>query len=136
MVNRLFGSCDAKRVRNRYAERLVALVCCVWFAGCAGPTQLQPSKQHLTPGPLVAGPPPEFSVAPPSPPPPRPSTRQELYSVVMRDVPVQDLLFALARDAKLNIDIHPAITGTVTMNVSDQTLVEILDRVARQVDLR
>ena len=54
----------------------------------------------------------------------------------MRDVPVQDLLFALARDAKLNIDIHPAITGTVTMNVSDQTLVEILDRVARQVDLR
>jgi general secretion pathway protein D len=54
----------------------------------------------------------------------------------MRDVAVQDLLFALARDAKLNIDIHPAITGTVTMNVSDQTLVEILDRVARQVDLR
>ena len=136
MVNRLFGSCDIKRVRNRYAERLVGLMCCIWFAGCAGPTQLQPSKQHLTPGPLVAGPPPEFSVAPPSPPPPRPSTRQELYSVVMRDVPVQDLLFALARDAKLNIDIHPAITGTVTMNVSDQTLVEILDRVARQVDLR
>ena len=54
----------------------------------------------------------------------------------MRDVPVQDLLFALARDAKLNIDIHPAITGIVTMNVSGQTLVEILDRVARQVDLR
>ena len=136
MVNRLFGSCDVKRVRNRYAERLAGLMCCIWFAGCAGPTQLQPSKQHLTPGPLVAGPPPEFSVAPPSPPPPRPSTRQELYSVVMRDVPVQDLLFALARDAKLNIDIHPAITGTVTMNVSDQTLAEILDRVARQVDLR
>ena len=136
MVNRLFGSCDVKRVRNRYADRLAGLMCCIWLAGCAGPTQLQPSKQHLTPGPLVAGPPPEFSVAPPSPPPPRPSTRQELYSVVMRDVPVQDLLFALARDAKLNIDIHPAITGTVTMNVSDQTLVEILDRVARQVDLR
>ena len=67
---------------------------------------------------------------------PRPSQRQELYSVVMRDVAVQDLLFALARDAKLNIDIHPQITGTVTMNVNDQTLVEILDRVARQVDLR
>ena len=70
------------------------------------------------------------------PKPPRPSERQELYSVVMRDVAVQDLLFALARDAKLNIDIHPAITGMVTMNVSDQTLVEILDRIARQVDLR
>jgi MSHA biogenesis protein MshL len=70
------------------------------------------------------------------PKPPRPSQRQELYSVVMRDVAVQDLLFALARDAKLNVDIHPQITGTVTMNVNDQTLVEILDRVARQVDLR
>jgi general secretion pathway protein D len=84
----------------------------------------------------VAGRPPDFALAPPIPKPPRPSERQELYSVVMRDVSVQDLLFALARDAKLNIDIHPAITGTVTMNVSDQTLVEILDRVARQIDLR
>ena len=56
--------------------------------------------------------------------------------MVMQNVNVQDLLFALARDAKLNIDIHPAITGVVTMNVRDQTMVEILERVARQVDLR
>jgi MSHA biogenesis protein MshL len=56
--------------------------------------------------------------------------------VVMQSVDVQQLLFALARDAKLNIDIHPSIAGTVTMNVRDQTLTEILDRVARQVDLR
>ena len=56
--------------------------------------------------------------------------------MVMSNVNVQDLLFALARDAKLNVDIHPSITGTVTMNVHDQTLAEILDRVARQVDLR
>ncbi|MBA3058557.1 MAG: type II and III secretion system protein [Gammaproteobacteria bacterium] len=54
----------------------------------------------------------------------------------MNNVNVQDLLFALARDAKLNVDIHPSIAGTVTMNVHDQTLTEILDRVARQVDLR
>ena len=70
------------------------------------------------------------------PKPPRPSVRQELYSVVMSNVDVQELLFALARDAKLNVDIHPSIAGTVTMNVRDQTLTEILDRVARQVDLR
>ena len=74
--------------------------------------------------------------APLLPPPPRPSVRQELYSVVMSNVSVQDLLFALARDAKLNVDIHPSISGTVTMNVRDQTMTEILDRVARQVDLR
>lgn len=55
---------------------------------------------------------------------------------MVQNVSVQDLLFVLARDAKLNVDIHPAITGTVTMNVRDQTLPEILDRMARQVDLR
>ena len=116
--------------------RLAFLGCCLWLSGCAGPTPLAISNQHLTPSPVVVGRPPDFALAPPMPKPPRPSERQELYSVVMRDVAVQDLLFALARDAKLNIDISPAITGTVTMNVSDQTLVEILDRIARQVDLR
>ena len=55
---------------------------------------------------------------------------------MVQNVQVQELLFALARDAKLNVDIHPAITGTVSMNVRDQTLTEILERIARQVDLR
>ncbi len=103
---------------------------------CASPPAPPLSTQHLTPAPRVAGKVPDFAVAPPLPRPPRPSVRQELYSVVMSNVNVQDLLFALARDAKLNVDIHPSITGTVTMNVHDQTLTEILDRVARQVDLR
>jgi general secretion pathway protein D len=48
----------------------------------------------------------------------------------------QEILFALARDAKLNIEIHPGITGTVTMNLLDRTLPEILDAIARQVDMR
>lgn len=106
------------------------------LVACATPPPPPPSAQHLSPGPQVAGRAPDFAVAPPLPRPPRPSIRQELYSVVMSNVNVQDLLFALARDAKLNIDIHPSIAGTVTMNVRDQTLTEILDRVARQVDLR
>jgi general secretion pathway protein D len=79
---------------------------------------------------------PAFAEMPAMPPPPKPQARQELYSVVMQNIDVQELLFALARDAKLNVDIHPSIVGTVTMNVHDQTLYEILDRVARQVDLR
>ena len=37
--------------------------------------------------------------------------RPETYSVVVNNVRVQDLLFALARDAKLNVDIHPGVTG-------------------------
>lgn len=103
---------------------------------CAAPPSPPASNSHLRPAPIVPGSPPEFASAAPLPKPPRPSPKQEVYSVVMQNVNVQDLLFALARDAKLNVDIHPSIAGAVTMNVRDQTLVEILERVARQVDLR
>jgi general secretion pathway protein D len=51
-------------------------------------------------------------------------------------VRVQELLFALARDARLNVDINPDITGTVTLNAIDQTLPQLLTRIARQVDMR
>ena len=68
--------------------------------------------------------------------PPRPTAALETYSVVVTDVPVRDMLFALARDAKLNVDVHPSVTGNVTLNAIDQTLPQILDRIARQVDVR
>jgi general secretion pathway protein D len=70
------------------------------------------------------------------PKPPRPAEKPELYSVVVHETNVQDLLFALARDAKVNVSVHPGITGTVTMSVLDQTLTEILDTISRQVDMR
>lgn len=70
------------------------------------------------------------------PPAPKPQPRPELYNVVVHNIDVQQLLFALARDAKMNIDVHPGIEGTITMNVLDQTLPEILDRIAAQVDMR
>ncbi|MBV8464999.1 MAG: pilus (MSHA type) biogenesis protein MshL, partial [Burkholderiales bacterium] len=43
---------------------------------------------------------------------------------------------ALARDAKLNLDVHPLISGTVTLNALNQTLPQILDRVSNQIDMR
>jgi MSHA biogenesis protein MshL len=49
---------------------------------------------------------------------------------------VQDLLFALARDARLNVDIHPGIAGSVTLNAIDQTLPQLLERISKQVDMR
>jgi general secretion pathway protein D len=69
---------------------------------------------------------------------PRPKAigKTETYSVVVNNVKVQDLLFALARDAKLNVDIHPGITGIVSMNAIDQTLPQLLTRIAKQVDMR
>lgn len=69
-------------------------------------------------------------------PPPRPTTKPETYTVVVNGVKVQELLFSLARDAKLNIDIHPGITGAVTLNAVEQTLPQLLSRIAKQVDMR
>ncbi|MCS7101243.1 MAG: type II and III secretion system protein [Burkholderiaceae bacterium] len=69
-------------------------------------------------------------------PPPRTAAPQETYRVSVQNVPVQELLFALARDAKLNLDLHPEVQGPVTLQAVDQTLVQILERVARQVEMR
>lgn len=69
-------------------------------------------------------------------PRPKPVAKTETYSVVVNNIKVQDLLFALARDAKLNVDIHPGITGTVSLNAIDQTLPQLLARIAKQVDMR
>ena len=46
------------------------------------------------------------------------------------------MLFALARDARLNLDIDSSITGRVSINAVDQTLPQILKRISRQVSLR
>jgi len=70
------------------------------------------------------------------PAPPQPQAQQELLSVVVSEVPVKTLLFALARDNRLNVDIHPSIAGQVTINATDQTLPQLLDRIAQQADLR
>jgi general secretion pathway protein D len=69
-------------------------------------------------------------------PKPKPTPQPETYSVVVNGVRVQELLFALARDAKLNIDVHPGISGGVTLNAIDQTLPQLLSRIAKQVDMR
>ena len=62
--------------------------------------------------------------------------KTETYSVVVNNVQAKDLLFALARDAKMNIDIHPGISGVLSLNAIDQTLPQILQRIAKQVDIR
>jgi MSHA biogenesis protein MshL len=69
-------------------------------------------------------------------PPPKPAGKVATYSVVVTNVPAQEILFALARDAKINLDIQSGIEGAVTVNAINQTLPEILDRISRQVDMR
>ena len=69
-------------------------------------------------------------------PPPKPQVKVPTYSVVVQEVPVKELLFALSRDTKQNIDVHPGIQGLVTLNAIDETLPAILERVAQQTNLR
>ena len=109
------------------------------LSACMAPVPREPLKGHLSgdsaptvaPGDIPA--PVQQSLALPKP---RPSRKAETYSVVVNNVPVRDLLFALARDARVNVDIHPGIAGNVTLNAIDQTLPQLLTRIAKQVDMR
>ncbi|MEM7206629.1 MAG: pilus (MSHA type) biogenesis protein MshL [Pseudomonadota bacterium] len=69
-------------------------------------------------------------------PAPEPQSPEDTYTVVVNQVPLRDLLFALARDARLNIDIVGDINGRVTLNAIDQSLIRILDRIALQAPIR
>ena len=119
---------------------LLAVAVAVAAVGCA---EIRPRPPAAPPaGHLSAAPAAPASTIPnvvgqvPYVPTPVATPAQERYTVVVNDVPVRELLFALARDAKLNIDIGSAITGNVTLNAIDQTLPQILERIARQVSLR
>lgn len=95
-----------------------------------------PSPGHLRAEEKPTGEIPRISEQMPFLPPPKPLPPSERYTVVVNEVPVKELLFALARDASMNVDIDPSLEGIVTLNAIDQTLPQILDRIARQVDLR
>ena len=69
-------------------------------------------------------------------PPPQPKAKATTYSVVVHEVPVKELLLALARDTKENIDIHPGLQGLVSLNAIDETLPAILERISKQVNMR
>lgn len=121
------------------AIRAQIVLLSAWLlVACAPQPALTPSPQHLlrdTAAPLRSDIPPILTRALPLPPP-QPIRAPALYSVVVTQVPAQEVLFALARDAKLNLDIHPGIIGSVTLNALDQTLPQLLARIARQVDMR
>src|SRR3954470_23855770 len=72
----------------------------------------------------------------PLPPPPEAREGEIKYSVVVANQPVREVLLAMARETRVNFDIHPGIEGTVNLNAIDQTLKQILNRMARQVDMR
>ena len=108
----------------------------VALGGCFQPMKASDGhlEQSSVPPPSASIPTPVQTL--PALPLPKPAAKLETFSVTVHNVPAQELLFALARDANLNVDIHPGITGTVSLNALDQTLPQLLDRISRQVDMR
>ena len=111
------------------------LLCC---PACAPQQALAPNGGHLAAEAGVRG---ETRIPPLLDealqlPPLRPKKDQLRLSITVNNQNLQELLLALARDARLNLDLHPGIGGKVTLHAVDQPLAHILERIARQHDLR
>jgi len=140
MVSRLTTPCTPVRPAPACPVALAALALTCLIPGCYNiKPHIPASEGHITKEqvkdePAKAIPPParvsEFL------PPPKPAVKPQTYSVVVSEVPVKDLLVALARDTKQNIDVHPGITGLVSLNAINETLPVILERVSKQVNMR
>jgi MSHA biogenesis protein MshL len=122
------------------AARLAGVLLALTVSACAYRPAVPPSEGHLSAErvPTLSK---EERVLPPVTvsdfiSPPRPQVRTPTYSVVVHEVPVKELLFALARDTKQNIDVHPGVQGLVSLNAIDETLPAILERVAQQTNIR
>jgi len=145
MKPRQRNNCDigqkslAIQVRKSGASRRLtwSLLAAAIIGGCAQPIP-KPNPQHIGPSTAAkpAGDIPPPVTTPLLPPKPMPANKAETFSVVVNEVPARDLLFALARDAKVNVDVHPGIAGNVTLNAINQTLPQLLNRISRQVDIR
>lgn len=116
--------------------KLAATLSSIALLSACGTQPVTPSPTHIKEAPRAAGTIPEPVRQSATVRPPKPTPKVETYSVTVYKVSVQSLLFALARDAKLNVDIHPGIEGEVTLNALNQTLPQLLTRIAKQVDMR
>jgi general secretion pathway protein D len=122
-------------------KKIISLGVLLLLGACAQlvPPPRQPSEGHLKSEPA---PPVSAALIPkvveevPVLPPPQPQPQGEKYTVVVNEVPVKELLFAIARDANMNVDVNPGIEGVVTLNAVQQTLPQILERISEQVALR
>jgi len=118
----------------------LAVAIAVSVAGCANiKPYIPPSEGHIIASQVKSEP--DKAIPPPARvseflPPPKPAVKPQTYSVVVNEVPVKDLLLALARDTKQNIDIHAGLSGLVSLNAINETLPAILDRVSKQVNMR
>ncbi|MEY3885398.1 MAG: hypothetical protein RIS87_1173 [Pseudomonadota bacterium] len=137
-------------LNNNQIKLLSCLIFTLNLSACTHQSKIQPSKGHIdgvsgsvnrevqqknTEDLAVLSNIPKPIISSSYLPVPKTKGKEAVYSIVVYDTPVKEVLFAIARDSKLNIDIHPSIQGNVTINAVDQTLPAILERLSNQVDL-
>jgi len=136
-----------KATRSALVARCGVAVACLSLVACGPQRSYDPDDGHIQPDSEAArtegtGPPPSDADIPEpvttAPLPPKPSSAgdRERYTVVVNEVPVRELLFALARDADIQIDIVGDIGGNVTLNAIDETLPRLLERISLQASIR
>ena len=126
-------------VLKRFVLTGPGLASLLLMGGCVPPKAFDTSPGHINQPVQTAAsatPPPAQVRAAPTLARPQPSAPVPTYTVVVNDVPVKDLLFSIARDTQYNIDLHPGITGRVSLNAVQEPLPAILERIARQANLR
>lgn len=117
-----------------WLRKACVTVAAMFLAGCATAPAVD-----MSPGHVVTDDQPEPVAAPVAVPPPEPEIElppEPVYTVVVKEVPVVDLMFSLARDAGLNLDLQADSSKQVTLNAVERPLSEILDRIAEQAKLR
>jgi general secretion pathway protein D len=124
-----------KNIIKRLLHGSFASVLAFLVASCGATNPPTPSDGHIQSGSSEAAEIPSPVTQVPALPRPGKREKLETYTVVVNQVPVRELLFSMARDADLNLDIDDEISGKITMNAIDQTLPKILDRIESQANI-
>lgn len=130
-----------KRNKTPACRLLLASSLAALAAGCGAPTY-ELSDKHITAeqvaetAPVAAENIPRLVRRTPALPELTLAEGADTFSVVVNKVDVEELLFALARDAGVDMDVDSRVGGIVSLNAIDETLDGILERIAAQVNIR
>ncbi|WP_156820523.1 pilus (MSHA type) biogenesis protein MshL [Thioalkalivibrio thiocyanodenitrificans] len=113
---------------------LLGLVLLV-LAACATTPATAPAPPEPAPGPASTPPQPPPGVTDALLPPmrlPAPRHDEPLFDIDVAEVEARAFFMGLVRDSDYNMVVHPSVTGTISLTLSDVTIPEVME-VVRQV---
>lgn len=129
------GNCFLKKTAKVFGGFFVA--CCLTSCAVDAPRTSAPfqasTQKHLHAATVPASGSTLPDIIQTAPMPPKKYPR---FNVSVKDSNVREVLQGLAESARVNMDISEGVAGKITLNAIEQTLPQILERIALQVDLR